>query len=135
METRLTSPGHRRTGPMFNEVSIGALVTFMSRQVDDPPRPLRISFVHGRLGTACARYEAFFQCPVVFGDTHASADPGVLHADPMRHPEPGLRALDGQAEALLRALPEPGDFDQAVQRLLLRVLPEGGGVGAPGWRR
>ena len=33
--------------------------------------------------------------------------------------------LDGQAEALLRALPEPGDFDQAVQRLLLRVLPEG----------
>ncbi len=46
---------------------------------------------------------------------------------PMRHPEPGLRVLlDGQAEALLRALPEPGDFDQAVQRLLLRVLPEGG---------
>ena len=42
-------------GPMFNEVSIGALVTFMSRQVDDPPRPLRISFVHeADSGTACA---------------------------------------------------------------------------------
>ena len=115
-------------GPMFNEVSIGALVTFMSRQVDDPPRPLRISFVHEADPPTRACYEAFFACPVGFGDTHTRVRIPVAYMQiPMRHPEPGLRVLlDGQAEALLRALPDPGDFDQAVQRLLLRVLPEGG---------
>ena len=115
-------------GPMFNEVSIGALVTFMSRQVDDPPRPLQISFVHQAASDLRQRYEAFFACPVVFGDSHTRVRIPVSYMQiPMRHPEPGLRVLlVGQAEALLRALPEPGDFDQAVQRLLLRVLPEGG---------
>ena len=115
-------------GPMFNEVSIGALVTFMSRQVVDPPRPLQISFVHEAAPDLRQRYEAFFACPVAFGDSHTRVRIPVPYMQiPMRHPEPGLRVLlDGQAEALLRALPEPGDFDQAVQRLLLRVLPEGG---------
>ena len=36
-----------------------------------------------------------------------------------------LVLLDHQAQALLQALPNPQAYDEAVQRLLLRWLPEG----------
>ena len=128
MRRGLTSPGHRpNRGPCSTGVHQGAgdLHESAGRR---SAQAFADQFVHEADSELRARCEAFFQCPVVFGDTHTRVRIPVSYMQiPMRHPEPGLRALlDGQAEALLRALPEPGDFDQAVQRLLLRVLPEGG---------
>lgn len=113
---------------MADELAIAALVTFLRRQVDYPPPPARIAFMHAAAPDVAAEYERFFGCPVAFGDSHVRVRfPAGYLAMPMPHSDPSLRVLlDRQAQALLAALPESAGFDRSLQQLLLRLLPEGG---------
>lgn len=116
-----------QTGAVADEVGIAALITFLRQQLDQPPPPALVCFVHPATAEQTRLYEAFFQCPVRFGCSHTSVSfPHAHLAIPMPHREPGLRVLlDRQAQALLQALPDPSAFDRAVQQLLVRLLPEG----------
>lgn len=115
-------------GPLADAVSIAALVTFLRRQAEHPPPPSLITFIHPVAESERAAYEAFFGCPVRFGDTHTRVRFQTAHlAIPMPHSDPGLRALlDRQAQALLLALPDSDAFDRALQQVMLKLLPEGG---------
>lgn len=114
-------------GPVADETGIAALVTFLRRQLESPPPPSRVCFVHPATPEQAQAYEAFFGCPVHFECAHTSLRfPQSYLSIPMPHREPGLRVLlDRQARALLDALPDPRAFDKAVQHLLVRLLPEG----------
>lgn len=114
-------------GRISNEVSIGALITFLRRQMDDPPPPAHLAFVHEADPALAQAYREFFDCPVSFGDTHTRVRFPLAYLQlPMPHREPGLRALlAAQAQALLQALPDPNAYDRAVQQMLVRMLPEG----------
>ncbi|TJY60997.1 AraC family transcriptional regulator [Sinimarinibacterium sp. CAU 1509] len=115
------------TGPIADETAIAALVTFIQRQSLNNAPPSRVCFVHTASVAHARACEDFFRCPVEFGSSHTVVQfPTALLATPMRHHEPGLRALlDRQAQALLKALPDSNAFDQAVQQVLLRQLPDG----------
>lgn len=114
-------------GVTGNESGIAALVSFLRQQIPSPPPLLRVAFTHQADPAQAQVYEAFFECPVDFGDSHTRVRFPVSYLGiPMPHREPGLRALlDQQARALLEALPDPNVFDRAVQQCLVRLLPEG----------
>ncbi|MFP5440020.1 MAG: helix-turn-helix domain-containing protein [Gammaproteobacteria bacterium] len=114
-------------GQLHDSAAIAALITFLRRQVPDPPPPVRIGFVNPAPSPAAiAAHEAFFQCPVDFADTHTRVRfPLGYLAIPMPHSDPGLRALlDRQAQALLLALPDSDAFDRALQQAMVKLLPE-----------
>jgi AraC-like DNA-binding protein len=115
------------TGVMADETAIAALVTFLHKQIDNPPPPSRVGFVHEAPPARAQACEAFFGCSVDFGASHTLVRfPIAYMSIPMPHREPGLRALlNRQAKALLDALPDPNAFDKAVQQLLVRLLPDG----------
>lgn len=112
-----------------DSVGIAALIAFLRRQVDNPPPPTHVSFVHPAPADARERgeYAHFFGCPVEFGDTHTRVRfPLEYLSIAMPHSDPGLRTLlDRQAHALLAALPDPDAFHRALQQVLLRLLPDG----------
>ncbi len=115
------------TGPIADEAAIAALVTFTQRQSVDNAPPSRVGFVHSADPDHRRACIDFFRCSVDFDCSHTFVQfPTAYLTTPMRHHEPGLRALlDRQAQALLTALPAPNAFDHAVQQVLLRQLPEG----------
>ena len=126
-EVEIRWPKGTAASPLADEVAIAALVSFLRRQVEQAPAPRLISFLHEGSPARQAACEAFFGCPVTFGDTHTRVRfEASLLGLPMPRRDPGLRELlDGQARALLAALPEGGEFDRAVQQLLVRLLPDG----------
>lgn len=113
-------------GVLHDTVAIAALIAFLRRQVEDSPPPALVTFTFPAPAEAAA-YEAFFGCPVRFDDTHTRVRfPVDYLAIRMPHSDPGLRALlDRQAQALLAALPDSDATDRALQRVMLRLLPEG----------
>lgn len=121
-------PGETQLSHLHDSLAIAALVTFLRRQVDNPPPPTLIAFTFSAPvnATEHAAYEAFFGCPVQFGDTHTRVRfPVAYLAIPMPHNDPGLRALlDRQAQALLLALPDSDAFDRALQQTMLKLLPD-----------
>lgn len=121
-------PSDPPLGHLADSVAIAALVSFLRRQLDAAPAPTRIAFIHPPVAAhEQAAYEAFFGCPVLFGDRHTRVCfPAAYLALPMRQADPQLRdLLDRQAQALLQALPDPDPFDRALRNVLLRLLPEG----------
>lgn len=114
-------------GQQADGVAIAALLTFLRRQMDTPPPPSGISFLHEVSAETAAAYEAFFGCPVRFGDSHVRVRfPLEYLRIRMPRSDPALRALlDRQAQALLRALPATTATEHALQQVLLRLLPEG----------
>lgn len=127
-EIRWERGGGVGLGLLGDAVGISALVTLLRRQMEDAPAPARIAFT-GAIPPPeeQAVYEAYFGCPVLFGQTFVSVRfPVSVLTLPNPHRDPGLRALlDRQAEALLAALPEASPFDRALQQLLPRLLTEG----------
>ncbi|MCH8543054.1 MAG: AraC family transcriptional regulator [Alcanivorax sp.] len=115
-------------GQMGDGVAIAALITFLRRQVENPPPPSLVTFTGTpqRPGDEQA-YHDFFGCPVQFGNSHVRVRfPAEYLGIPMPHRDPALRALlDRQAQALLQALPDNDAFDRALQQLLPRLLAEG----------
>lgn len=69
----------------------------------------------------------FFGCPVLFEQPRTLVSiPLPLLGLPLSKRDPMLKELlERQAQALLDALPDPNAFDQSVQQLLARLLPEG----------
>ena len=108
-------------------VAIAALVTFLRKQIPDPIRPTLVSFIHPLSTARHIAYEEFFQCPVKDNDSHIRVRfPRSYLQIRMPHADPGLKALlNRQADALLRALPDPNEFDRALQKVLLRLLADG----------
>lgn len=114
-------------GQRADGVAIAALVTFLRRQLDNPPPPSGISFLGGVSPQAAAEYEAFFECPVCWHDSHVRVRFPVSYlTEPMLSRDPALRELlDRQAQALVRALPSGSAMERQLQQVLLRLLAEG----------
>ena len=120
-------PAEDSTGVLADSVAIAALVAFLRRLLESRPSPTRIDFVFAQPDARVhAAYEAFFGCPVSFGQTHTRvAFPVTLLAAPLPHSAPHMRSLlDRQARALLLALPESDSFDRALQQAMVRLMPE-----------
>ena len=124
-------PSDNELGQQADGTAIAALVTFMRRQIDQPPPPSAVSFLeHAEAKTARA-YEAFFDCPVTWNDSHVRVRFPLHYLSlPMPRRDPTLRELlDRQARALLRALPESSGegsgTDRQLQQVLLKLLSDG----------
>lgn len=121
-------PGETVLGPLHDALAIAALVTFLRRQIENPPPPTLIAFTGPSPTTVAEQsaFETFFGCKVQFGDTHTRVRfPVAYLAMAMPHSDPGLRSLlDRQAQALLLALPDSDAFDRALQQTMLRLLPD-----------
>lgn len=124
-------PSENELGQQADGAAIAALVTFMRRQIDEPPPPSGVSFLQSVDEETATAYEAFFRCPVIWNDTHVRVRFPLHYLGlPMPRRDPTLRALlDRQARALLRALPGHSDdssgTDRQLQQVLLKLLSDG----------
>ncbi|GGY57017.1 transcriptional regulator [Bacterioplanes sanyensis] len=115
--------------PEAEEIGLCALV-YLARQHIDAGTALplqQVSFCHQPGAAQLQAMEEFFACPVMGGAQRSGL---TFHASalmlPLRSSEPGLRKLlEEQASAMLKALPEPDEFQQQLQTHLVRQLPEG----------
>ena len=114
-------------GQRADGVAIAALVTFLRRQLDDPPPPSSIAFHEPVSPERASAYEEFFGCPVVFGDNFVRVRFPLCYLQmPMPRRDPTLRQLlNRQADALLRALADDQLLEEQLHRNLLRLLAEG----------
>lgn len=118
-------------GQQADGAAIAALVTFMRRQIDQPPPPSTVSFLESVDGETARAYESFFDCPVTWNDSHVRVQFPLHYLSlPMPRRDPTLRELlDRQARALVRALPEDSggssNTDRQLQQVLLRLLSDG----------
>ncbi len=120
-------PSDNELGQQADGAAIAALVTFLHRQIDQPPPPSAISFLH-EVGPERARaYDAFFGCPVTWNDSHVRVRFPLRYLSlPMPRRDPTLRRLlDRQAQAMLQALPQSSEADRQMQRVVLRMLSDG----------
>lgn len=119
--------GPEPLGQQADGAAIAALVTFLRRQLADPPPPSSITFHEQATQEQAEAYETFFDCPVTFGDTHVRVRFPVQHLQlPMPRRDPTLRALlDRQASAQLRLLPDDQRLEERLNHHLLRLLAEG----------
>ncbi len=115
-------------GRWHDSCAIAALMTFLRRQMHEPPPPALVSFCFEAPASDEERtaYEAFFQCTVLFADTHTRVRfPRSYLTLAMPQRDQGLKELlDRQAQALLEALPDSEPWEQALQQVMLRLLPE-----------
>lgn len=118
-------------GQQADGAAIAALVTFMRRQVDQPPPPSAVGFLESVDGETAKAYEAFFGCPVTWHDSHVRVRFPLHYLSlPMPRRDPTLRELlDRQARALLRVLPDSSGAgsgaDRQLQQVLLKLLSDG----------
>lgn len=114
-------------GQASDGVAIAALVTFLRRQLHDPPTPVAIAFRNQVSPSRARAYEDFFGCPVHFGDTHVRVCFPLesLQVSMPRRDPPLRQLLDRQAQALLRALPADNTLSPHLQEVLLRLLATG----------
>lgn len=119
--------GEQELGQLADGVAIAALITFLRRQLDDPPPPSLVGFLDPVSPARAAAYEAFFGCPVQFADHYVRIRFPLAYLQiPMPRRDPNLlMLLDRQAQALLRALPGGSEMERLLQQVLLRLLAEG----------
>lgn len=124
-------PSENELGQQADGAAIAALVTFMRRQIDQPPPPSSVSFLESVDAETDRAYQAFFDCPVTWNDSHVRVRFPLHYLSlPMPRRDPTLRELlDRQARALLRALPEhsgtSSNTDRQLQQVLLKLLSDG----------
>ncbi|MDK8462875.1 AraC family transcriptional regulator [Marinobacter sp. SS13-12] len=124
-------PSENELGQQADGAAIAALVTFMRRQIDQPPPPSTVSFLESVDGETARAYESFFDCPVTWNDSHVRVRFPLHYLSlPMPRRDPTLRELlDRQARALVRALPEDSggssSTDRQLQQVLLKLLSDG----------
>jgi AraC-like DNA-binding protein len=114
-------------GRISDEAGIAAFLVFLRRQFEQPLAPTLVTFMHPASPAEIGSYEAFFGCPVRFGDPATRVRFPITYLGlHMPRRDPGLLALlDQQARALLAALPSPSGLDLAVQQLMVSLLPDG----------
>lgn len=117
---------HGRPGQLADETAIAAFTMIVRQLVQEPLCPSHINFVNPA-PDLLTPYTDFFGCPVTFGGTltHVSF-PAHYLAHAIHHSDPGLRSLlESQADSLLRALPNTGDFVQNLRAALVRCIHDG----------
>ncbi len=114
-------------GQQADGTAIAALVTFLRRQIDNPPPPASVSFLESVDPEAARAYEVFFGCPVTWNDSRVRVRFPLEYLNiPMPRRDPTLRELlDRQAQALLRALPGSSETERQLQQVLLKLLADG----------
>ncbi|EON93435.1 putative AraC-family regulator [Marinobacter lipolyticus SM19] len=114
-------------GQQADGAAIAALVTFLRRQLDNPPPPSSVSFLESVGPDAARAYETFFGCPVTWNDSHVRVRFPLEYLNiPMPRRDPTLKELlDRQAQALLRALPGSSETERQLQQVLLKLLADG----------
>ncbi|HBO3117011.1 TPA: AraC family transcriptional regulator [Pseudomonas aeruginosa] len=113
-------------GPLVSETGTVAMVQFCRDLVRGTVSPLLIDFNH--VGPAdSAPYEAFFGCPVRFGQPEAIMRfSSQLLELPMKSPDPTLIALlEQHADRLLAQLPQQHELVEQVRKIIARALREG----------
>ncbi len=117
------------SGRWHDSCAIAALITFLRRQMREPPPPALVAFCFAAPVTEEEQiaYEVFFQCPVRFADHYTRVRfPRSYLTLSMPQCDPGLKdLLDRQAQALLHALPDSEPWERALQHVMLRLMPEG----------
>lgn len=120
-------PGKDSTGELADSVAIAALISFLRRQVTEPPTPTQVSFAFKAPSEKSRdRFTAFFGCPVRFDQPYTCvAFPASVMGIALPHSDPSMRSLlDRQAQAMLLALPDSDNFDRAMQQAMVRLMPE-----------
>lgn len=114
-------------GQQADGAAIAALVTFLRRQLDNPPPPSSVSFLESVGPDAAHAYETFFGCPVTWNDSHVRVRFPLEYLNiPMPRRDPTLKELlDRQAQALLRVLPGSSETERQLQQVLLKLLADG----------
>lgn len=114
-------------GQQADGVSIAALISFLRRQLQNPPPPSLIGFRGSLTAQARTAYQDFFGCPVVTEDSYVRVRFPVDQLKlslPTR--DPMLRELlDQQAQAMLRVPPLESGLDQSLHQLLPKMLSDG----------
>lgn len=120
-------PSEDELGQQADGAAIAALVTFLRRQIENPPPPSGVSFLGSVSEPAAHAYARFFGCPIIWNDSHVRVRfPLEYLSIPMPRRDPTLRALlDRQAQALLRALPGSSETERQLQQVLLKLLADG----------
>ncbi|WP_248802769.1 AraC family transcriptional regulator [Pseudomonas sp. MWU13-2100] len=113
-------------GPLVNEVGMVAIVQFCRALVRGTANPLRIDFSHpGPLDLS--PYEAFFGCPVRFGQVEAVLRfSAQLLELPLKSPDPVLVSLlEQHADRLLAQLPQQEEFVEQLRKVITHALRKG----------
>lgn len=89
-------------------------------------KPYRVGFMHS-LPNYASKYEASLGNNIEYNQTQLFVEFTVdLLSNPISDRNPTLTALlDQQAEAMLRALPNKGEFDIALRKSIIRCLQNG----------
>jgi len=112
-----------RPGPLVDECAVATLLSIARQITGTDAPPVAIDFVNPAPADP-APYEAFFRCPLRFGQDQTRVSFPVAWLQlPLRHHDPHLLTLlEKQVDELLRQLPEEDDFVQQVRRLMARRL-------------
>lgn len=111
----------------LTEAAITGWVTFARQLVDAAPSPLRVCFRHGSNAVDVARYEAHFQCPVVFNaDFDGVEVPETFLRLPLSGADPGLSGMmEREASQLLADYDSQTNLVNAVRSEIYRLLADG----------
>lgn len=112
--------------PLVNETGFVAMRQFGRSLVRGTTDPLAVHFMHA--GPAdTGPYEAFFGCPVRFGQPESLIRHDAQALDlPLKSPDPALIALlEQHADGLLARLPQPREGVEQVRKAIARVLRQG----------
>tara|TARA_R110000822_G_scaffold6295_15_gene26673 strand:- start:2219 stop:3235 length:1017 start_codon:yes stop_codon:yes gene_type:complete len=121
-------PAEASTGALADTVAIAAMLTFLRRLADTPPRPAAVYFAFPQPDSeTCQAYQAFFGCPVHFAAPVTAVELALSDLQQvLPHSDPSmLRLLDQQAQAMMLAMPDGDHFDRALQQAMVRLMPEG----------
>lgn len=116
-----------RPGPLVDECAIATFVQTTRQMLGRHDLGLRaVDFINPP-PPDIAPYEAFFGCPIRFGEARTRLSfPVALLAEPMARHDPVLAdLLAAQVDAQLTALPAEADIVQRVRRALAHRLSEG----------
>lgn len=110
----------------LTEAAITGWVTFARQLVDTPAAPMRVCFRHAS-EVDVSRYEAHFQCPVVFAaDFDGVEVPESYLRLPLSGADPGLSGMmEREASALLTDYDSQTNLVNAVRSEIYRLLADG----------
>lgn len=133
--TRRTGPGwiemvwdisQNRTTVLVGETGFASMVNYCRSIVKGDAHPLRIEFAHPPPDDV-RPYEAFFQCPVLFGcaEPLIRLSPDLLSM-PLEAPDPTHeQLLERHAQQLLARLPQEEAIVEQVRKLIASSLRSG----------
>lgn len=113
-------------GALMAETGTVAMVQFGRDIVIGSTHPLRVDFIHESTNDP-APYEAFFGCPVRFGQPESLIRFSIQDLElSLKNPDPALIAvLEQYADRLLEQLPQQDEVLDQVRRAITRFLRDG----------